>query len=190
MTVCCSGWIGTISVKRSDVVGKEINCQILVLPLYHGALVAIRRHLDCSTCSFLIWEGAATLQTGHAHSVMDGWAACTEELHSWWRDNFFCLGEFPTLPVFGRFLLTWSIWVDQVSREFSLTTDCRQIPVHNSSIRNNEFHLLTSTVWRRNYFFNFSTPVYKMWIIQEPNKLELWNKLHYKEKKTESINHF
>ena len=39
------------------------------------------------------------------------------------------------------------------------------------------------------FFFNFSTPVYKMWIIQEPNKLELWNKLHFKEKKTESTHH-
>ena len=26
-------------------------------------------------------------------------------------------------------------------------------------------------------------PVYKMWIIQETNKLELWNKLHFEEKK-------
>ena len=33
------------------------------------------------------------------------------------------------------------------------------------------------------FFFNFSTPVYKMWIIQEPNKLELWNKLHFEEEK-------
>jgi len=31
------------------------------------------------------------------------------------------------------------------------------------------------------FFLNFSTPVYKMWIIQEPNKLELWNKLHFEE---------
>jgi len=29
------------------------------------------------------------------------------------------------------------------------------------------------TFWRRNYFLNFSTPVYKMRIIQEPNTLEL-----------------
>ena len=29
--------------------------------------------------------------------------------------------------------------------------------------------------------------VYKMWIIQEPNMLELWNKLHSEEEKTESI---
>ena len=46
------------------------------------------------------------------------------------------------------------------------------------------------TFWHRSYFFfNFSTPVYKMWIIQEQNKLELWNKLHFEEEKTESIYH-
>ena len=45
--------------------------------------------------------------------------------------------------------------------------------------------------WRRNYFFLIlAHSVYKMWIIQEPNKLELWNKLHFKEEKTESIHHF
>ena len=33
------------------------------------------------------------------------------------------------------------------------------------------------------FFFNFSTPVYKMWKIQEQNKLELWNKLHFEEEK-------
>jgi len=44
--------------------------------------------------------------------------------------------------------------------------------------------VLQITFWRRNYFFfNFSTPVYKMWIIQEPNMSELWNKLHFEEKK-------
>ena len=40
------------------------------------------------------------------------------------------------------------------------------------------------------FFFNFSTPYIKMWIIQEPTKLALWNKLHFEEKKkTESIEH-
>ena len=44
------------------------------------------------------------------------------------------------------------------------------------------------TFWRRNYFFLIlAHSVYKMWIIQEPNMLELWNKLHFEEKKTESI---
>jgi len=54
------------------------------------------------------------------------------------------------------------------------------------------FHPLstpTLTFWRRNYFLILAHPVYKMWIIQEPNTLELWNKLHFEEKKTESIQH-
>jgi hypothetical protein len=39
------------------------------------------------------------------------------------------------------------------------------------------------------FFLILAQPVYKMWIIQEPNTLELWNKLHFEEKKTESIHH-
>jgi len=38
------------------------------------------------------------------------------------------------------------------------------------------------TFWRRNYFFKIlAHPLYKMWIIQEPNSLDLWNKLHFEE---------
>ena len=33
------------------------------------------------------------------------------------------------------------------------------------------------------FFLISAHPVYKMWIIQEPNKLALWNKLHFEEKK-------
>ena len=32
-------------------------------------------------------------------------------------------------------------------------------------------------------FFILAHPVYKMWIIQEPNTSELWNKLHFEEEK-------
>ena len=39
------------------------------------------------------------------------------------------------------------------------------------------------TFWRRIYFLILAHPVYKMWIIQKPNTLELWNKLHFEEKK-------
>ena len=35
-------------------------------------------------------------------------------------------------------------------------------------------------------FLILAHPVHKMWI-QETNILELWNKLHFEEKKTESI---
>jgi len=38
-------------------------------------------------------------------------------------------------------------------------------------------------------FFNFSTPVYKMWITQETNMLDLLNKMHFEEEKTDSIHH-
>ena len=47
--------------------------------------------------------------------------------------------------------------------------------------------LCTLTCWTRNYFFSFSTPVYKMRIIQEPTTIELWNKLNFEENKTEII---
>ena len=48
--------------------------------------------------------------------------------------------------------------------------------------------LCALTFWRLNYFFLIlAHPVCKMWIIQEPNTLELWNKLHFEEKKNESI---
>jgi hypothetical protein len=33
------------------------------------------------------------------------------------------------------------------------------------------------------FFLILAHPVYKMWIIQEQNTLELWNKLHFEEKK-------
>ena len=39
------------------------------------------------------------------------------------------------------------------------------------------------TFWCRNFFLILAHPVYKMWIIQEQNTLELWNKLHFEEKK-------
>ena len=55
--------------------------------------------------------------------------------------------------------------------------------------KNGEYTSLL-TFWRRIFFLILAHPVYKMWIIQEPNKLELWNKLHFEEgEKTESIYH-
>jgi len=37
------------------------------------------------------------------------------------------------------------------------------------------------------FFLILAHPVYKMWIIQKPNMLDSWNKLHFEEEKTESI---
>ena len=37
------------------------------------------------------------------------------------------------------------------------------------------------------FFLILAQTVYKMWIIQEPNMLELWNRLHFEDEKTESV---
>jgi hypothetical protein len=37
------------------------------------------------------------------------------------------------------------------------------------------------------FFLILEHPVYKMWIIREPNTLELWNKLHFEEKKKRRV---
>ena len=37
------------------------------------------------------------------------------------------------------------------------------------------------------FFLILAHPVYKTWIIQETNMLELWNKLRFEEEKTEII---
>ena len=72
------------------------------------------------------------------------------------------------------------------------TTKHRRYLFHLNTTDGDDFTRLLSvlTLWCRNYFFLIlAHPVYKMWIIQEPNKLALWNKLHFEEKKTESIEH-
>jgi hypothetical protein len=49
---------------------------------------------------------------------------------------------------------------------YRLSEQCSILLQANSYLYN-----ISLTFWRRNYFFNSSTPVYKMWIIQEPNTL-------------------
>jgi hypothetical protein len=39
------------------------------------------------------------------------------------------------------------------------------------------------------FFLILAHPIYKIWIIQEPNTLELWNKLHFEEENPENIYH-
>jgi len=69
----------------------------------------------------------------------------------------------------------------------------RMINVSDKSCGKIKLHILFISVINllapELFFFNFSTPVYKMWIVQEPNKLDLWNKLHFEEEKRESIYH-
>ena len=39
------------------------------------------------------------------------------------------------------------------------------------------------------FFPILAHPVFKMWVIQKPNKVALWNKRHFEEKKMEIIQH-
>ena len=49
--------------------------------------------------------------------------------------------------------------------------------------------LLYLTFWRRIFFQILAHPVFKMSVIQKPNKVALWNKRHFEEKKMEIIQH-
>ena len=44
------------------------------------------------------------------------------------------------------------------------------------------------TLWRQ-FFQILAHPVFKMWVIQKPNKVALWNKWHFEEKEMEIIHH-
>ena len=46
------------------------------------------------------------------------------------------------------------------------------------------------TFWRRNFFQILAHSVFKMWVIQKPNKVALWNKWHSEEKKWRSYSMF
>ena len=51
--------------------------------------------------------------------------------------------------------------------------------LHQTGEGMDPFYILASEL----FFLILAHPVYKMWITQEPNMLELWNKLHCEEKK-------
>ena len=83
-------------------------------------------------------------------------------------------------PVLYSFQPEKSIPMTQVIPHWQDTWN--RLPVSDSQKCKDKWHNLT--FWRRNYFFLIlAHPVYKMWIIQEPNTLELWNKLHFEEEK-------
>ena len=62
----------------------------------------------------------------------------------------------------------------------------------NQSVTNFFWHFLLFNVFKKYHlnllapelFLIFAHPVYKMWKIQEPNRLEVWNKMHFEEKKS------
>ena len=93
----------------------------------------------------------------------------------WRRDYFFF--NFST-PVY-------KMWIIQSNRT-KIVGHCTWRP--GTHILHKIIFLQYLTFWRRIFFFLIlAHPVYNMWIIQEPNTLELWNKLHFEEKNGEYI---
>ena len=86
------------------------------------------------------------------------------------------------------FILHFSLNVDAVGVFIATFRDFHSRKnMFDSSCTPAKFHDQFNLLEPEFFFFNFSTPVYKMWIMQEPNTLKLWNKLHFEEKNTESI---
>ena len=45
------------------------------------------------------------------------------------------------------------------------------------------------TFWQQIFIQILAHSVFKMWVIQKPNKVALWNKRHFEEKKVKIIQH-
>jgi len=61
-----------------------------------------------------------------------------------------------------------------------------EIRIKHSTQNKHHIEFLNINLLAPVFFLILAHPVYKMWIIQEPNTLELWNKLHFEEEKTEN----
>ena len=109
------------------------------------------------------------------------------------------------LKIHLNIILPLKAWVTQIDsfNQASPPKPCTHIsspphvlhvsPISFSSIWSSEKYRVRSTDQKPFgagiIFLILAHPVYKMWIIQEQNKWELWNKLHFEEEKTESIYH-
>ena len=98
------------------------------------------------------------------------------------RVSYFITPLFVTNSV-GQGWRTDGTWYSLLSRffvSFLLPDQCLYTCIYTYTWLRRDCVL---TVWSRNFFLILAHPVYKMWIIKEPNTLELWNKLNFEEKK-------
>jgi hypothetical protein len=85
------------------------------------------------------------------------------------------------LPLQGQAIAAWR-W----RRKHCHPCRSNEAPLQHKNATTQLSHILT--FWCRNYFFLIlAHPVYKMWIIQDPNKLELWNKPNFEEEKKRRV---
>ena len=62
--------------------------------------------------------------------------------------------------------------------------------LETSTIIVNRCIIITINLLAKDFFFQIlAHPVFKMWVIQKPNNVALWNKRHFGEKKMEIIQH-
>ena len=108
------------SSQRSNVVGKNgtpKSSRIWLLQMYQDALIATRRHLDLSTCTFLTWVRAVDLQIRHALSTI-GRMSCLYNITPFLMEGPFLLFKrwHNTSTLWAALFFTWSICYHQVSR--------------------------------------------------------------------------
>jgi hypothetical protein len=117
----------------------------------------------------------------------------TEVVGGWWITNLQGTQRKTSRSKRAR-VQTFFVRIKWTRLESSVRTACDPTEIRNAyklAHRNctPDLSAIPLTFWCRNYFFILAHPVYKMWIMHEQNTLELWNKLHFEEKKTEIIYH-
>ena len=60
---------------------------------------------------------------------------------------------------------------------------------NNENVLQLQNKLQTINLLAMEFFLILARPVFKMWVIRKPNKVALWNKRHFEEKKMEIIEH-
>jgi hypothetical protein len=80
LTLSRSSWVRTVMCTAKTVIHK--SSWICLLLAHQGALIAMRRHLDCDICSFQTWMLAASFGTPHG-SVIDEYGTGVEWYLAW-----------------------------------------------------------------------------------------------------------
>ena len=103
----------------------------------------------------------------------------TASAHTWWF-TLLCI------TVAQAPCCVWSVVPQRVAAHGEYPYCCWNCAV--GRIQN--MAMTSLTFWRRIFFFQIvAHPVFKMWVIQKPNKVALWNKRHFEGEKMEIIQH-
>ena len=97
-------------------------------------------------------------------------------------------------------LLNWnqSLWkwcVAYKQHFLKLYVDCCWNILKCNAVKSCNIYAVQQDTWsvltfrRRTFFQILAHPLFKMWVIQKPNKVALWNKWHFEEEKMEITQH-